>query len=234
MGGSTSWKRRRHASRRRSFRRPSSSPSTQHLSFDHLAITSGLGYDLLLKSGWRPGAPLGHPVEAGQHSPLTPSGAVTPLGITVRRGRGGLGSAQTVLQEHDPSVPLAASAPESSIRERAPKFVVNGDMVFDPLRPRCQFNRNHVCRDLKMLRKHEQTCPDNPNRSSQIMGGVSIIGNLFGELSLDDDDTDEESDHVALDDFSDIDDTDDEQDNDHLSTVSDDLNDLGIALSTSV
>lgn len=43
--------------------------------------------------------------------------------------------------------------------------LADGD-IFDPLRPRCQYNHNHVVRDLKALRKHELTCPDNPNRLS--------------------------------------------------------------------
>lgn len=45
--------------------------------------------------------------------------------------------------------------------------------IFDPLRPRCQHNHDHVVRDLKALRKHELTCPDNPNRLSSSAGSAS-------------------------------------------------------------
>lgn len=39
--------------------------------------------------------------------------------------------------------------------------------VFDPLRPRCKFDSNHIVRDLKALRKHENSCPANPHRISR-------------------------------------------------------------------
>lgn len=39
--------------------------------------------------------------------------------------------------------------------------------VFDPLRPRCKFNPDHIVRDLKALRIHEKSCPANPRRSSR-------------------------------------------------------------------
>lgn len=38
--------------------------------------------------------------------------------------------------------------------------------IFDPLRPRCQYDPDHVVRDLKALHKHELTCPANPCRET--------------------------------------------------------------------
>lgn len=154
MGGASSNRRQRRINNSRHRRSASSRtspvpipPSTTTLTFSHHQITSGPGYDLLRKSGWLPGEPLGSP--ATPSSPATPHRA--PLPLVLKRGRAGLGAASS-------SAPSTPSSP-------APiKHLANSN-IFDPLRPRCQFDPTHVVSNLKALRKHERTCPANPHRN---------------------------------------------------------------------
>lgn len=71
-----------------------------------------------------------------------------------------------------------------------------GHDVFDPLRPRCQYDPTHVVSSLKRLRKHEMKCPANPARGGNGgagRGGLVTVGNLFGGLSLDESSSDDDS-----------------------------------------
>lgn len=59
--------------------------------------------------------------------------------------------------------------------------------IFDPLRPTCQYDSSHVVRNLKALRKHELSCPANPNRQNprdQTSVGVSIAGPSSSDYTL--------------------------------------------------
>ncbi|PXF50045.1 hypothetical protein BWQ96_00205 [Gracilariopsis chorda] len=153
MGGASSNRRNRRNNNTR-HRRSSSSraspvpipPSTTTLTFSHHQITSGPGYDLLRKSGWLPGEPLGSP--ATPSSPATSHSA--PLPLVLKRGRAGLGAAS--------SAPSTPSSP-------APIKHLANSHIFDPLRPRCQYDPQHVVSNLKALRKHQRTCPANPHRN---------------------------------------------------------------------
>lgn len=202
MGGSSSHRRKstrasRNGSRRNSPSRNttvSSTPVNRVLNFDHLQITQGIGFNLLKKSGWVPGEPLGTspstlnqlaiPIAStlsNQPSSSSSPSTSTPIPIVIKHGRGGIGaphrnlSNQQFFSHESPITP-------HSLPNRLPnrhdmltwqhdsspdlvKQLANMD-IYDPLRPRCQYDPNHVVRNLKALHKHELNCPANPNRTT--------------------------------------------------------------------
>ncbi|CAN8069840.1 unnamed protein product [Agarophyton chilense] len=168
MGGTSSRRRKQRNSRPRrpsrspSPRRSALPPSVSTLAFDDRRITSGPGFELLVKSGWQPGQTLG--------APSTPPARAAPIPIVVRRGRAGVG-ALTVPNSHSHSHSLPSdfcvASPLHQRSHRAPRPTHMANMhIFDPLRPRCQFDPTHVVPNLKALNKHEKSCPANPRRTS--------------------------------------------------------------------
>lgn len=116
------------------------------ITYENHAITSGFGYDLLSRSGWVEGQSLGA-------RRLEGDGETKPIPIVVRTTRAGIGS---------PTASSASSA--SSVDEDVGNdSAENHDysLAFDPLRPRCRYDPNHVCASLKALQKHERNCPAN-------------------------------------------------------------------------
>lgn len=197
MGGSSSHRRksrhRPHRSNRSSSPNRSAAvpvPSTQRtLNFDNLAISSGRGYDLLLKSGWSPGDNLGPSSSASVSpssqstisSPSTPrTPLTTPLPITVRKGRAGIGTPMSTLHHH----PSSTSPPSSPSHSPALVRHLAELSIFDPLRPRCQFDHTHIVPHLKALRKHERTCPANPYRLSSAGTTPTTPSTLFQTSNL--------------------------------------------------
>lgn len=203
MGGSSSHRRKstrasRHGSHRNSPSRNttvSSTPVNRVLNFDHLQITQGIGFNLLKKSGWIPGEPLGtSPSTTNQlaipisstvsnqisSSSSSPSTSI-PIPIVIKHGRSGIGAPHRNLSNQQ-LFPHQSPITPHSLPNRLPnrndmlswqhdsspdlvKQLANMD-IYDPLRPRCQYDSNHVVRNLKALHKHELNCPANPNRNT--------------------------------------------------------------------
>lgn len=162
MGGSSSHRRNKRNNRnlRTSYRSGSvPTPSSVTLTFDDREITSGPGYNLLRKSGWQPGDSLGI-------LSSSPSARSTPIPISYKQGRAGLGAAHDQIHQTLASSPT--SLPRSYTSPSCPTTSLANDFanmdIFDPLRPRCPFDSTHVVSNIKLLRKHEQNCPANPAR----------------------------------------------------------------------
>lgn len=248
MGGSSAHRRKKlrrrpkHSSNSRSG--PVDVPTTARtLTFDEQTITTGPGFNLLLKSGWLPGQSLGlslaqMPSTTGESSysdidatsASTPQRALfAPLPIVVRNGPGGVGSLSRSVDAvttpilstsndgtNDPSPQhgltkgrnsrhnnrgrsglrrhgghshprfdsksnrnhdfLAASSAlsDQAMSPTLVRHLASLD-IFDPLRPRCQYDPDHIVRDLKALHKHEQSCPANPHRGTPHRVSVSSL-----------------------------------------------------------
>jgi len=115
------------------------------ITYDNHAITSGFGYDLLARSGWVEGQSLG----------ARKNTVVKPIPIVVRTTRAGIGSLTSS------SASSVDDDAETTTKIEEEKNRNDDCLVFDPLRPRCRYNSNHVCASLKALQKHERNCPAN-------------------------------------------------------------------------
>lgn len=243
MGGSSSHRRKslRHRPQRHSNSgsAPITVPATARvLTFDQLEITQGPGYNLLCKSGWLPGQPIGvspghtstsasdsSPSDTDRSGPSSNKALSAPLPIVVRNGRGGVGSQTSSSScsnmfspattthgskrghnrshQRNPNRGQQNSSNKRSYRHSHPHFRPNNTSnrkgssdsallsdeaisptlvkhlanldIFDPLRPQCQFDAEHVVRDLKALHKHEQSCPANPYRDSAGRLSTSLL-----------------------------------------------------------
>lgn len=211
-------------------------PTVRTLNFDNLAITTGLGFNLLCKAGWTPGQALGPSSSISSHSTTSTSDSDSalsvPLPIVLRHPRIGVGALPSP-SSSPPSLPAPATPPQpipsnsnrtnrhkrvhprsrkNDSRHNKPRFSkqnarsnqvqrlgdnstaassANDDAlshselqsaelastnyivqhlskleIFDPLRPHCPYDSNHIVRDLKALRKHVKSCPANPDRTS--------------------------------------------------------------------
>lgn len=142
-------------------------PGVRVLAFEEATIVGGMGFSIMQKSGWVPGAALGagSPDARSPGAVLGPVGRSAPLPITVKRGRAGIGAYQPLLDAEE-LIPRAVR-PASYSGSRGLDWGSPGDVmdIFDPLRPKCRFDTTHVVANLKALRKHELSCPSNPERN---------------------------------------------------------------------
>jgi len=130
------------------------------ITYDSHAITSGFGYDMLSRHGWVEGESLGARGRGSEEAKMT-----KPIPIVVRTTRAGIGSAAA-------SSTSSASSFEDDQDNTTDAATLNSkndydndhSLVFDPLRPRCRYNPNHICASLKALQKHERNCPANRGR----------------------------------------------------------------------
>lgn len=139
--------------------------ATINVDYTGEVLTSGKGYELMTKMGYKPGQGIG----------ANSDGPSSPISVTVKRGRAGIGAKTSVIEYNKQSNPddLRRIRPSSYpggfqasgthwrdlCEVQTLTTALNDVTLLDPLRPTCRYDSSHRVPHLKALKKHELKCP---------------------------------------------------------------------------